>query len=146
MSRKRRLTVRQQRFAENYIELGNAEQAAIKAGYSKRYARGNAHKLVANSGIKEYIDKRIEELKNERVADQQEILEFLTAVIRGEATGTELVGKGKGYQEVRQEPPTVSDKTKAAELLGKRYMMWTEKQQVEVTTPTFVEDVPDTDE
>src|SRR5690625_7214186 len=121
MSRKRRLTVRQKRFAENYIELGNAEQAAIKAGYSKRYARGNAHKLVANSGIKEYIDKRIEELKNERVDDQQEILEFLSAVIRGDANGTELVGMGKGYQEVRQVPHNVDTLNDTYVRLGKRH-------------------------
>lgn len=145
MSRKRRLTVKQQAFADFYIELGNAYQAAIKAGYSESYARGNVVKLLENVSVKAYIEKRMEEIKSERVADQQEILEFLTRVIRGEARGTELVGKGKGKQSVQQEPPSVAEKTKAAELLGKRYMMWTEKHQVENVTPIIVDDVPNDD-
>ena len=49
---------RQMRFAEEYIIDLNCEAAAIRAGYSPKYARGNAHKLVANSCIKEYIQKR----------------------------------------------------------------------------------------
>lgn len=146
MSKKRKLTVKQQAFADYYVELGNAEQAALKAGYSKNYARGQSYKLLANVGIKSYIEKRQEELKSERVADQQEILEFLTSVIRGEATGTELVGKGKGKQEVQQEPPSVAEKTKAAELLGKRFLMWTEKHQVEGDMQvTIVDDIPTSD-
>ena len=48
-------------FADYYIELDNAEKAAIKAGYSPKYARGNAHKLVANSCIKKYIDEIIKQ-------------------------------------------------------------------------------------
>lgn len=147
MARKRKLTIKQQAFADYYIETGNATKSAIKAGYSKKYANTNANKLLQNTTILSYIDKRMEELKTERVADQQEILETLTAVIRGEATGTELVGKGKGRQEVQQEPPSVSDKIRAAELLGKRYAMWTEKQQVEIEGAVqFVDDISDTDE
>lgn len=141
----KKLTIKQQKFADYYIESGNATQAAIRAGYSKRSARQIADENLAKPYIKAYIDKRMEELQSERIASQQEILEFLTAVIRGEATGTELVGKGKGYQEVQQEPPSLAEKTKAAELLGKRYAMWTEKQQVENITPVFVDDVPDED-
>lgn len=127
MAKKRKLTIKQQAFADYYIELGNATQAAIKAGYSKRSARQIGEQNLSKHDIKVYIEKRMEELKTERVADQQEILETLTAVIRGEALGTELVGKGKGKQEVQQEPPSVADKIRAAELLGKRYAMWTEK-------------------
>src|SRR5690625_1440575 len=131
----KKLTIKQQKFADYYIESGNATQAAIRAGYSKRSARQIADENLAKPYIKAYIDKRMEELQSERIASQQEIVEFLTAVIGGEATGTEIVGKGKGYQEVQQEPPSLAEKTKAAELLGKRYAMWTEKQQVEHITP-----------
>lgn len=55
-----KLTERQRRFADEYIKLGNIEQAAINAGYSKAYARGNAHKLVANVSISEYIENHVE--------------------------------------------------------------------------------------
>lgn len=128
----KQLNPKQQAFGDYYIELGNAEQAAIKAGYSERYARGNAHKLVANSGIKAYMDKRLEQLKTERVANQQEILETLTAVIRGEARAATLVGVGGGEEYIEKNmPPTMGERIKAAELLGKRYRMWTEKVDVE---------------
>ena len=141
-----KLNERQKRFADYYIELGNAERAAVKAGYSERYARGNAHKLVAHSGIKTLIDERMEELKTERVADQQEILELLTSVSRGELRASALVGLGGGAEEITEDmPPTMNERIKAAELLGKRYAMWTDKQQVENITPTFVEDVPEDD-
>lgn len=128
----KQLNPKQQAFGDYYIELGNAEQAAIKAGYSERYARGNAHKLVANSGIKAYMDQRLEQLKTERVANQQEILETLTAVIRGEARAATLVGVGGGEECIEKNmPPTMGERIKAAELLGKRYRMWTEKVDVE---------------
>ncbi|MFD1450847.1 terminase small subunit [Oceanobacillus sojae] len=144
---KKKLSLKQQKFADEYIITGNIEQAAIKAGYSKSYARGNAHKLVANVSIKAYIDQRLEEIKSEKVADQQEIMEYLTSVLRGEAKGTALVGEGMGEQSVRQVAPTVAEKTSAAINLGKRYAMWTEKQEVNVETAvTFVDDIGDEDE
>lgn len=49
---------RQKRFADEYLIDLNAERAAIRAGYSERFARGNAHKLVANSCIADYIRQR----------------------------------------------------------------------------------------
>ncbi|MBU5594904.1 terminase small subunit [Amphibacillus sp. MSJ-3] len=127
MSKTKKLSLKQQKFADEYIITGNIEQSALKAGYSKSYARAQSHKLLANVGIKSYIDNRLAEIESEKIADQKEILEFLTNVLRGEAEGTELVGMGKGAQSPEQLPPTVADKTKAAELLGKRYAMWTEK-------------------
>ena len=61
------LNARQKKFAEYYAQSGNAEQAAVKAGYSEKYSRGNAHKLVANSGIAEYIRELTEKAKDERI-------------------------------------------------------------------------------
>jgi phage terminase small subunit len=68
----KKLTPKQQEFADYYIELGNALDAAIKAGYSK-YANAQSYKLLENVGVKSYIDNRMEELKFERVANQKEI-------------------------------------------------------------------------
>ncbi len=137
-----KLTEKQRRFADEYIRLGEATQAAINAGYSTKTARSIGHENLTKPDIKAYIDNRLNELKKESIAEQDEILQFLTKVLRGEARGTELVGLGMGEQSVDQVPPTIAEKTKAAELLGKRYTMWTEKQQVENITPVFVEDVP----
>ena len=141
-----KLTEKQRRFADEYIRLGNATEAALNAGYSKKTARAIGSENLTKPDIKAYIDKRLEELKKESIAEQDEILQFLTKVLRGQAKGTELVGLGMGEQAVEQVPPTVSERTRAAELLGKRYMMWADKQQVEVVVPTFIEDVPQDDD
>lgn len=141
----KRLNPKQQAFADYYIELASAEQAALKAGYSKAYARGKAYTLLANVGIKAYIEKRMEELKTERVADQQEIMEFLTSVVRGEVAEPVAVLDGDGFQKIVELKPSVQTRRAAAVDIGKRYAMWTDKQQVENITPTFVEDVPEDD-
>ena len=128
----RKLTPKQQDFADHYIKLGNATEAAIKAGYSKRTAKEIASENLTKPNIKNYIDERMEMLKTERVADQQEILETLTSVLRGEATAATLRGIGEGAQVIDEDmPPTMGERIKAAELLGKRYRMWTEKVDVE---------------
>lgn len=140
-----KLTLKQQRFADEYIRTGNAYQSAINAGYSETYAKGNVVKLLENVSIKSYIDKRLEELKKESIAEQDEILQYLTSIMRGEMTEQTLVGQGEGYQEIDNIDVGAKDRIKAAELLGKRYRMWTEKIEAEVTTPTFVNDVPEDD-
>lgn len=140
-----KLTVKQQRFADEYIRTGNAYQSAINAGYSETYAKGNVVKLLENVSVKSYIDKRLKELKKESIAEQDEILQYLTSVMRGEMTEQTLVGQGEGYQEIDNIDVGAKDRIKAAELLGKRYRMWTEKIEAEVTTPTFVNDVPEDD-
>jgi phage terminase small subunit len=144
-----KLSVKHQAFADYYIEFGSAEQAAIKAGYSKTYARGNAHKLVAHVSIKAYIDGRLESLKDKRIADQEEILRLLTDIARGQTSGTALVGIGGGAQSVEQIPPTLSERTKAAELLGKRYAMWTDKKDINLSGSVgvnLIDDVPKDDD
>ena len=138
-----KLNERQRRFADYYIETGNAEEAAKRAGYS---ARGNTTKLLQNTTIKKYIDERLDLLKEKSIADQEEVLRLLTDIARGKARGTGLVGVGGGAQVVEQLPPTLSERTRAAELLGKRYALFTDKQQVENITPAFVKDVPDNDD
>ncbi|MCE4983407.1 terminase small subunit [Staphylococcus epidermidis] len=140
-----KLTVKQQRFADEYIRTGNAYQSAINAGYSETYAKGNVVKLLENVSVKSYIDKRLEELKKESIAEQDEILQYLTSVMRGEMTEQTLVGQGEGYQEIDNIDVGAKDRIKAAELLGKRYRMWTEKVEAEVTTPIFVDDIPEDD-
>lgn len=134
-------------FADYYIELGNAEQAALKAGYSKAYARGKAYTLLSNVGIKEHIEKRMEELKSERVADQQEIMEFLTAVMRGEVEETIPILNGDGYQKLVDVKPSAQARKSAAELLGKRYSMWTDKKDITGNVVVnFVDDLEDDDQ
>ena len=122
------LTDKQKLFVTEYIVSLNATDAAIKAGYSPKYARGNAHKLVANSCIKQYIEERLEQIASERIANAEEVLQFLTSTVRGE------VKDQFGLD------PTLSDRIKAAELLGKRYALFTDKKQITGAVPVVIAD------
>ena len=121
-----KLTQKQQRFVDEYIISGNATQAAIKAGYSKKYANTNANKLLQNTTIKAAIDKRNEEIKSEKTADMTEVMEYLTSVMRGEQNESVATAKGI-YNDV---PVGAKDRIKAAELIGKRHGAWTDKKEI----------------
>lgn len=128
---------KQKRFVDEYIIHANVYRAAINAGYSENYARTNASKLLAKDSIKDYKDKRLEEMKNKRTADAQEVMEYLTSVMRGEMKDETLlvVPTGDFESEVQRhdQRADTSQRTKAAELLGKRYAMWTDKQITDTT-------------
>lgn len=126
-----KLSIKQKRFADEYIISGNAEEAAVIAGYSKKYARGNAYKLVANSGIKSYIEERLKELDDKQIAKQEEVLKYLTSVMRGEQTEQVLYGMGEGMQGKTLIEVGAKDRIKAAELLGKRYRLFTDKVELD---------------
>ena len=133
-----KLTLKQQRFADEYIISGNAYQSAITAGYSENYAKGNVVKLLENVSVKSYIDEKLAELQSQKVADQQEVLEYLTSVMRGEKTEPLLVLDGEGTQKVVNAVPPVQARTKAAELLGKRYRLFTDKGELDATVEQVV--------
>lgn len=126
-----KLTIKQKRFADEYIISGNAEEAAITAGYSEKYARGNAYKLVAKSGVKSYIEERLKELDDKAIAKQEEVLKYLTSVMRGELEEEVLYGIGDGVQSTRHIEVGAKDRLKAAELLGKRYRLFTDKVELD---------------
>lgn len=115
-----KLTVKQQKFADEYIVSGNATQSAIKAGYSEKTARSMAAENLAKPYIKSYIDERLEQLSDQKIADQEEVLTYLTNVMRGKET--EAVATAKGIFEGVE--VGAKDRLKAAELIGKRYSLW----------------------
>ncbi|MBC2149504.1 terminase small subunit [Listeria booriae] len=142
-----RLTPKQHRFADEYIISGNATEAYKLAGYSVKNdnsAAVSASKLVRNAKVKAYIDNRLAELQSAKVADQQEVMEYLTAVMRGEHKEQTLRGLGEGYQEIDDIDVAASQRIKAAELIGKRYGIWTEKVDltgtIEITVGEWQED------
>ena len=136
------LTPKQKRFADEYIKTGNAYQSAINAGYSEKYAKARSHKMLENVGINQYIDDNLEIIQKESIAEADEIMRYLTRVLRAEEKEEILVYVGDGMQEIQTIQPSAKDRIKAAELLGKRYRMWTDKHEVEITTPIFIDDVP----
>lgn len=127
-------TERQRRFVDYYLELGNQVQAAIRAGYSERYARDQAFKILEMPAVKEYYEDRLQEIESKRVANIKEVMEYLTSVMRGEETEEMIVveGCGNGYSEARKINKSIGakDRLKAAELIGKRYMMFTDKVEL----------------
>lgn len=113
------LTLKQKRFADEYIITANATQAAIKAGYSKKYANTNAAKLLQNTTIKQYLDKRLKEIESEKTASIKEVMEYLTSVMRGEQTEQVLKSAGDYQQEITDIDVSAKDRLKAADLLNK---------------------------
>lgn len=134
MEKKDKLTLKQKRFADEYIISGNATQSAIKAGYSKKTAGVIAVENLEKPNIKAYIDERLKELDDKAIAKQEEVLQYLTAVMRGQSKSAVVVieGLGEGLSEARliNKTPDEKDRIKAAELLGKRYGAFTEKVDI----------------
>lgn len=128
----KKLTLKQQKFADEYIISGNATQSAIKAGYSEKYANTNAVKLLQNTTIKAYIEERLSELNSKKIADQQEVLEFFTAAMRGELTEPMAIGLGDGVQQIIEVRPNIATRKSAAVELAKRYGLSTSKVDVNV--------------
>ena len=141
-----KLTAKQQRFCDEYLIDLNATQAAIRAGYSKKTAYKASDWLNEksqekpsskfNRAMREYIDNRLAEKEKALIADQDEVLKYLTSVLRGQSKSTEIVieGLGDGSTKARkmEKEPSEKDKLKAAELLGKRYGLYTEKVEEKV--------------
>lgn len=131
------MTEKQKIFADEYIIDLNGTRA-YKVAYpnikNDNVAAARASKLLKNPEIREYIQKRLDELAGKRVAKQQEVLEYLTSVMRGQSESEVIVVEGCGdgmSQAVKiKKAPDERERLKAAELLGKRYGMWKEKLEV----------------
>lgn len=121
------LTVKQQKFIDAFIEQGNATQAAISAGYSKKTAAQQGAENLKKPYVKAAIDDRLAKIESDKVAGQKEVMEYLTRVLRGKETETVVTPKGLVIDDV---PPKISDRNKAAELIGKRHQMWTDNVNV----------------
>lgn len=127
-----KLTLKQKRFADEYIISGNATEAAKKAGYSSKYTNTNVSKLLQNTAVKTYLDEHLAELSSKTIATQEEVLSYLTSIMRGEQTEQTLRGTGEGAQSIIDIDVGAKDRIKAAELLGKRHRLWTDKVEAEV--------------
>lgn len=127
------LTARQQRFCDEYLIDLNATQAAIRAGYSEKYAHTNAAKLLRNTTIMDFIAARMAEKESDLIADQDEVLRFLTAVMRGENKDERVSVNADGEVE-RIEVRQQSNQIKAAEMLAKRYGLLVDKIEADVDT------------
>lgn len=133
------MTEKQKIFADEYLIDLNATRA-YKVAYpnvkNDAVAAAAAARLLRNVKVKNYIADRMEEIHNEKTADAQEVIEYLTSVLRGESTAQEIVveGTGDGCSEARtmEKSPSEKERLKAAELLGKRYALFTDKVETDV--------------
>lgn len=142
------LTEKQKRFCDEYLIDLNATQAAIRAGYSKKTANRIGPENLSKPVIKAYINAKMAEKDAELIAAQDEVMKHLTAAMRGEITEEVVVveGTGEGCSDARIVDKQISarDRLRAAELLGKRYQLFTDKVDVTGAIPVvLVDDVPD---
>ena len=106
---KEKLTPKQKKFALEFLISGNITDAAKNAGYSERSARQIVSLNLTKPNVVEYMNEILDKTKSEEVATTEEVLEFLTSVMRGN------VAEQFGLD------PAIADRTKAAQLLMKRF-------------------------
>lgn len=137
-----KLNARQKAFCEYYVACGNATEAAIKAEYSKRTARSIGQRLLTYVDIKSYVKELMDKAESKRIASAEEVLQNLTSMMRGEIQEEIVVveGEGDGVSSARIVKKQVSakERIKAAELLGKRHILWTDKTNIEGVLPVMI--------
>lgn len=161
-----KLTPARQRFADEYLVDLNATRA-YKAAYPKvksdKVAGVNAARLLGNASVKEYIDEKLAEMSSAKIADAKEVMEYLSSVMRREYTENIVVtlSEERAFyapdengtmrkQTVKRETPQIveipaklSDANKAAELLGKRYSLFTDNVNLTTAVPVqIINDIP----
>ena len=132
------MTPRQRKFCDEYLISGNATDAAIKAGYSSKTAKSIGQRLLTYANLKQYIETELEKLHSTKIADAEEVMKYLTSVMRGEYTEEIPILCGDGCQELTQKGVGAKERLKAAELIGKRYGMFTDKVGVEGAVPVII--------
>ena len=141
------MTEKQKLFCDEYlIDLNGtrAYRTVYKTIKNDNVAGVRANKLLKQKDIAEYINKRLEEIHNENTEDIQEVMEYLTSVMRGKSESNVLALAGDGFQEVIAKPPDEKERLKAAELLGKRFGMF--RDNVDITSNGQTVIVDDIDE
>lgn len=113
-----KLKPKELKFAEEWLKTTNATQSAIQAGYSERTAYSAGNRLLKKVEIRQYIDERLAEMQESSIADTNEVMQFLSSTMRGD------IPDQFGLD------PALNDRLKAAELLGKRYKLFTDKQEI----------------
>lgn len=144
-----KLTEKQKIFVNEYLVDLNATRA-YKIAYPKikkdSTARTNGSRLLTNANIKNYIDEQLKKIEDERIADATEVMKYLTSVMRGEVKEEVVVVEGEGdgcsSAGIVKKEVGIKERNKAAELLGKRYRLFTEKVEVEgVQQVQIVDDI-----
>ena len=132
------MTPRQQKFCDEYLISGNATDAAIKAGYSRKTAKQTGSENLAKPDLRAYIDEQLAKIHSAKIADAEEVMKYLTSVMRGEHTEQVLKLVGEGVQTVTDIDVSAKERLKAAELISKRYGLFTDKVGLEGAVPVII--------
>ena len=137
-----KMTAKQQRFCDEYLIDLNATQSAIRAGYSEKTAQVISAENMTKPAIKEYIANRMAEKESELIEDQDEVLKYLTSVLRGETLSEVVVVENTGDFSSRarrvEKAPDEKERLKAAELLGKCYGLYKDKVDLDGAIPVVI--------
>ena len=139
------MTEKQQKFADEYIIDCNATRA-YKAAYPNvkkdNVAAANGARLLRNAKVATYIEEKLAEISSQKTASAQEVMEYLTSVMRGESESSVVVveGYGEGCSEAKiiEKPPDEKERLRAAELLGRHYAIFTDKVKTEGAIPVVI--------
>lgn len=126
---KKYLNQRQVRFVQEYMKTNNIYQSALKAGYSPKTAQSQGSRLLYNVKIRDYIDAINERLESDKIADIQEVMEYLTSVMRGEK------------KDQFDLDPALSERTKAASELAKRLDVRARNLNIDCAV-NIIDDIP----
>ena len=132
------MTARQRKFCDEYLISGNATDAAIKAGYSPKTAKQTGSENLAKPDLRAYIDEQLEKLHSAKIADAEEVMKYLTSVMRGQHTEQVLKLVGDGIQTVTDIDVSAKERIKAAELIGKRYALFSDKMDLGGAVPVVI--------
>lgn len=116
-SNKPKLTVKQKKFADEYIKTGNATQSAITAGYSKKTARAIGQENLTKLDIKRYIDAQMQKIEDAKIMKADEALQGIAAIARGELTTYGYTSRGEEIEI----PPTITERQRAYESILRRF-------------------------
>ena len=127
---KKHLNKRQIDFVQEYMKTNNVRQSAIKAGYSPKTASVQGSRLLSNVKVSAYINAINERLESDKIADIEEVMQYLTSVMRGEK------------KDQFDLDPSLSERTKAAGELAKRLDVRARNLNVECAV-TIIDDIPE---
>lgn len=149
-----KLTEKQRIFCIEYLKDLNGTRA-YKVAYphvkNDNTAAAAASRLLRNVKIKSFIDKKLKEIEDKKIAKAEEVLKYLTSVMRGEETEevvvVEGIGEGMSNATTIKKQVGARERIKAAELLGKRFGLFTDKVNLEGNVGVMiVDDIPEDDE
>lgn len=134
MSETRELTLKEEKFCRKFVECGNMSESYRSAGYkysSNEDSSSRGRQLFMKPHIKKYISQLLDEYRTDAIADAQEVLEYLTSVMRGNMNEEQVVvlndADGQSNAEKVLVQANINQRNKASELLGKRYGLFTDK-------------------